>query len=320
VVEAAESGEILTGIVVDVVKGGVVVLSSGVRVFIPASQATVSRNQDLEPLLKQQVSFKILETNRQRRRAIGSIRVVAKEQRKELEDKFWQDIEVGKTYKGTVKSLTRYGAFVDLGGVDGMVHISELSWSRIKDPSEVVKVGEVLEVVVKSIDVGAKKISLGYKKTEDNPWEQLQSKYRTGDVASVKIVSMTPFGAFAQVIPGVDGLIHISQISNTRVNKPADVLSIGQEVDAKITEIDMDKKRVSLSIRALLEPVEEPPAPKAEPEAPPVEIEPEASPVEAEPEAPSVEAEPEVPPVEIEPEVPPVEIEPEAPIETEPKE
>jgi len=253
IMEAEKTGEVLEGTVVDVVKGGVIVLSHGVRVFVPASQATLSRGEALEPLLKTKVQFKVLETNERRRRAVGSIRAVLKEQRKAMEEKFWQEVEVGKEYNGTVKSLTSYGAFVDLGGVDGMVHISELSWNRIKDPSEVVKVGDKVKVFVKDIDKENKKISLGYKKDEDNPWTILSKQYKVGDVVTVKVVSMTTFGAFAQVIPGVDGLIHISQISNTRIGKPSDVLSIGQEVQAKITDIDLEKKRVSLSIRALLE-------------------------------------------------------------------
>lgn len=263
VMEAETSGEILDGVVVDVVKGGVIALANSVRVFIPASQATASRNQELETLLKQPVQFKILEVNRQRRRAVGSIRAVLKEQRKAGEEKFWADAEVGKTYHGTVKSLTSYGAFIDIGGVDGMVHISELSWGRVKHPSEVLNVGDVVEVYIKDIDQQSKKISLGYKKTEDNPWEILARDFKTGDVIKAKVVSMTPFGAFAQIIPGVDGLIHISQISNQRVAKPGDVLAIGQEVDVKITDIEFEKKRVSLSIRALLDeepvPAEEPP-------------------------------------------------------------
>ena len=258
IIAAEESGEALDGIVVDVVKGGVIALAYGVRVFIPASQATISRGQELETLMRQNVQFKILEVNRGRRRAVGSIRAVLREQRKGLEEQFWQTAEVGKVYSGTVKSLTSYGAFVDLGGVDGMVHISELSWSRIKHPSEVISVGDVIEVYIRDIDAESenKKISLGYKKTEDNPWEVLARDYNTGDVVDAKIVSMTPFGAFAQVIPGVDGLIHISQISNEHVAKPSDVLAVGQTVKVAITEVDFDKKRVSLSMRALI-PVEE---------------------------------------------------------------
>lgn len=258
VMAAEETGEILDGVIVDVVKGGVVALTNGVRVFIPASQATASRGQELETLLKKPVSFRILETNRQRRRAVGSIRAVIKEQRKGLEEQFWKEVEAGKTYKGTVKSMTSYGAFVDLGGVDGMIHISELSWSRVKHPSEVLKLDDLVEVYVKDVDAENKKISLGYKKNEDNPWEVLSRDFKTGDICKAKVVSMTPFGAFAQIIPGVDGLIHISQISTERVNKPGDVLAVGQEVDVKITDIDFDKKRVSLSMRALLEPEQKP--------------------------------------------------------------
>lgn len=252
VMGAADTGEILEGTVVEVIKGGLLVLTNGVKVFIPASQATMSRGDSLEDLLKQKVTFKILEVNRQRKRAVGSIRAVLREQRKELEDQFWQDAEVGKQYTGVVKSLTSYGAFVNLGGVDGMVHISELSWSRIKHPSEVVNVGDTVEVYIRDIDTENKKISLGFKKAEDNPWTIMSQKYNVGDVCDVKVVSLTPFGAFAQIIPGVDGLIHISQISTERINKPADVLQVGQEVQAKITELDIERKRVSLSIKALL--------------------------------------------------------------------
>ena len=174
------------------------------------------------------------------------------EKKSEAEEKFWESAAVGNRYKGTVKSITGYGAFVDIGGVDGMVHISELSWERIKHPSEVVKVGDEIEVYIKAIDADKKKISLGYKKADENPWNIFVSKFAVGDTVNVKIVSMTAYGAFAKIIPGVDGLIHISQISDTRIEKPADVLKVGQEVDVKITEIDLEKKRVSLSIRALI--------------------------------------------------------------------
>ena len=261
VMNAVDTGEILEGTVVEVIKGGVLALTNGVKVFIPASQATMSRNDSLEDLLKKKVEFKILEVNRQRKRAVGSIRAVLREQRKELEEKFWQSVEVGQKFTGMVKSLTSYGAFVNLGGVDGMVHISELSWNRIKHPSEVVNVGDTVDVYIKDIDSENKKISLGYKKSEDNPWEIMKKDYDVGTVCNVKVVSMTPFGAFAQIIPGVDGLIHISQISNERINKPSDVLEIGQEVQVKITELDTEKKRVSLSIRALLEASDEESAP-----------------------------------------------------------
>ena len=259
--EAAESGEILEGNVIEAVKGGVIVSTNGVRVFVPASQASLSRVENLEELVKQHVSLKILECKeigRGRKRIIGSMKAVLKEQRKVQEEEFWKTVEVGKKYTGAVKSLTSYGAFVDLGGVDGMIHISELSWNRIKHPSEVVNVGDVLEVYVKDIDTEKHKISLGYKNEKDNPWEILKNEYPVGTVTKVKIVSITTFGAFAQIIPGIDGLIHISQISSERVNKVSDVLNVGDEVDAKITEIDFEKKRVSLSMRAVNENAPEP--------------------------------------------------------------
>ena len=251
IVAAKESGEIITGFVKDVIKGGVVVYSNNVRVFIPASQATASRNESLEDLKDKEVSFRIIEIGRGRR-AIGSIRSVLREQRKAAEDKIWADIAVGDRFTGTVKSLTSYGAFVDIGGVDGMVHISELSWTRIKNPSEVVLVGDTVEVYVKDIDTEKRKISLGYKKPEENPWVIFENTYNVDDTVKVTIVSMTTYGAFARIIPGIDGLIHISQIAYKHIAKPQDELSIGQEVEAKITAVDFEKKRVSLSIRALL--------------------------------------------------------------------
>ena len=253
IVAAKDSGEIVTGVVRDIIKGGVVAYSNNIRVFIPASQATASKGEPLEDLKGKEVSFRIIEIGRGHR-AVGSIRSVLKEQRKVAEDKIWENIAVGDRFTGVVKSLTSYGAFVDIGGVDGMVHISELSWQRIKNPSEVVLVGDTVEVYVKALDTEKRKISLGYKKPEDNPWVIFENNYKVGDTVKVTIVSMTTYGAFARIIPGIDGLIHISQIANKHVAKPQDELTAGQEVEAKIIAIDLDKKRVSLSIRALLEP------------------------------------------------------------------
>jgi len=261
VVAAEADGTVLDGVVTDVVKGGVLVVTNGVRVFVPASQASVSRMEDLSPLKGQEVQLKIIEVNAHRRHAVGSVRQVAQAARKEQEEAFWAQAEVGQEYTGAVKSLTSYGAFVDLGGVDGMVHISEMSWSRIKHPSEVMKVGDVVTVFIKALDPEKKKISLGYRKSEDNPWEIFKAQYPVDSVVTVKIVGMTAFGAFAQILPGVDGLIHISQIAGHRVEKPQDELQIGQEVEAKITAVDYDRKRISLSIRALLP--EEAPAEEA---------------------------------------------------------
>lgn len=257
VMAAADDESVLEGVVSEVVKGGVIAVTNGVRVFIPASQATASRSDPLEDLLKKQVKFRIIEVNRGRKRAVGSIRSVLRDARKAQEEKFWETAEVGKVYTGVVKSLTSYGAFVDLGGIDGMIHISELSWTRIKHPSEVLNVGDTVSVYVKALDQEKGKISLGYKKPNDNPWEILKNEYPVGTVLDVKVVGMTTFGAFAQVIPGIDGLIHISQIADHRIEKPQDVLKIGDVVKAKITDIDFDRHRVSLSIRVLLEDAEE---------------------------------------------------------------
>lgn len=254
IVEAEESQAILTGVITEVIKGGVICVSNGVKIFIPASQATASRGEPLEDLLKKEVHFRIIDINKGRRRAVGSIRGVLKEERAKLKEEFWKTCEIGKVYTGVVKSLTSYGAFVDIGGVDGMIHISELSWARIKHPSEVVNVGDTVEVYVKDIDTEKGNISLGYKKTEDNPWVKLEKEFPVGTAVEAKIVGMTSFGAFANILPGIDGLIHVSQIADHRIEKPQDELTVGQVVNAKITAIDFEKRRVSLSMRALLEP------------------------------------------------------------------
>ena len=249
---AAESKAVVEGLITEENKGGIVANVKGIRVFIPASQTGVPKGGDLSALVKTTVQMKITEVNRARRRVVGSIRAVTNELRKAAQEKIWAEIEVGKKYHGVVKSLTSYGAFVDIGGVDGMVHVSELSWNRIKNPAEVVKVGDEIEVFVISYDPEKKKISLGYKTPETNPWNIFMSQFHVGDVAKVKIVKLMTFGAFAEIIPGVDGLIHISQIADRRIGKPEDVLSEGMEVDAKIIDIDAENKRISLSIRALL--------------------------------------------------------------------
>lgn len=250
---ACESGEILNGVVTEIIKGGLIAVSNGIRVFVPASQATLSRFDPIDELLKKNVKLRIIEVNRGRKRAVGSIRSVLKEEKAKQREAFWSSIEVGKTYVGVVKSLTSYGAFVDIGGIDGMIHISELSWTRIKHPSEIVNVGDTVEVYVKDFDAEKGTISLGFKKAEDNPWEILKRDYPVGTVTDVTVVGMTEFGAFARILPGIDGLIHISQIANRRIDKPQDELSVGQVVKAKITAVDLEKKRISLSIRALLE-------------------------------------------------------------------
>ena len=251
---AAENGSVVEGTVTETNKGGVVVNVKGVRVFVPASQTDLPREAELGQLLKNTVKLKITEVNKARKRVVGSIRRAAAAERHAMREELWNTIEVGKRYKGVVKSLTSYGAFVDIGGVDGMVHVSELSWGRIHNPAEVVKVGDELEVYVIGFDKDAHRISLGFKDPEANPWKLFTDQYSVGDVASVKIVKLMQFGAFAEVLPGVDGLIHISQVADHRIAKVDDVLHVGDVVDAKITAIDNDNQKISLSIRALLEP------------------------------------------------------------------
>ncbi len=247
----------IEGVITEENKGGLVCTVKGIRVFIPASQSGIAKGGDMTGMVGQTVQLKVTEVNRARRRVIGSIRAVTSEGRKAAQEKIWAEIENGKKYHGTVKSLTSYGAFVDIGGVDGMVHVSELSWNRIKTPAEVVKVGDEIDVYVISFDPEKHKISLGYKTSEMNPWNQFMTGYAVGDVVNAKIVKLMTFGAFAEIIPGVDGLIHISQIADRRIGKPEDVLAEGQEVQVKITDVDAEHKRISLSIRALLEPVAE---------------------------------------------------------------
>ena len=250
---AVEDKTVLEGVVTEENKGGIVVNVKGIRVFVPASQSGVPKGGDLSEMVGKTVQLRMTEVNRALRRVVGSIRSVASEQRKAAQEKIWSEIEVGKQYHGTVKSLTSYGAFVDIGGVDGMVHVSELSWNRIKNPSEVVKVGDEIEVYVKSYDPENQKVSLGYKKEEDNPWVKLENEVPVGTEFTAPVVSITKFGAFVRIMPGIDGLVHISEISNERVNKVSDVLKVGDEVRVKLTAVDFDRKRISLSMKACLD-------------------------------------------------------------------
>ncbi len=258
---AQADGTVVEGKVTEDNKGGVVVNIKGIRVFVPASQTGLPRDAAMSELVGQTVRLKITEVNRGRKRVVGSIRAVASRERKERAEKIWNEIEVGKHYEGTVKSMTTYGAFVDIGGIDGMVHVSEISWNRINKPSDVLNVGDKIDVYVLGFDKEARKISLGHRDPDKNPWKVFTDTFSVGDIAKVKIVKLMPFGAFAEVLPGTDGLIHISQIANRRINQPSDVLSVGDVVDAKITNIDNEKQKISLSIRALGEPA---PAPRRE--------------------------------------------------------
>ena len=252
--QAQADGTVIEGTVSEDNKGGVVVNVSGVRVFVPASQTGLGRDVPMAELLHQKVRMRITEVNRSRRRVVGSIRNVQMAERRELADKIWESIEEGKYYQGKVKSLTTFGAFVDIGGLDGLVHISQLSWNRIKQPSDVVSIGDEIDVYVIGFDREARKISLGYKDPEANPWRRFSEAYQVDDIASVKVVKLMAFGAFAEVMPGVDGLIHISQIAGRRIEHPSEALTVGDIVNVRITHIDYDKQKISLSIRALLDP------------------------------------------------------------------
>ena len=249
--EAAENGTVMEGDVMEANKGGVVVNVKGVRVFVPRSQATMRRDEDYTELVGQHVKLVITECAG--RKIVGSINKVTAEENKAKRDEFWKNVEVDKQYTGVVKSLTSYGAFVDIGGVDGLCHISELSWNNIKHPSEVVSVGDTIEVYVKSYDPENQKVSLGYKKEEDNPWEKLKNEYPIGSEFEAPVVSITKFGAFVRILPGIDGLVHISEISNERVNKVSDVLKVGDMVKVKLINVDFDRKRISLSMKACLD-------------------------------------------------------------------
>ncbi len=257
-VAAKENDEVLEAVVSEVVKGGVLVYPYGVRVFIPASHTGVPRNGDISVLAKQTVNFKIITLeDKPKRKAVGSIKVVADAERKAASDAFWAQAEVGQEYTGTVTALTTYGAFVDIGGVEGMIHISQLSWTKIKHPSEVVNVGDTVKVVILELlteDEKKKKISLGYRRAEDNPWEIFKANHQVGDTVEIKITGFASYGAFAVMTEdGTKGLIHISQIATQRIDTPQSVLSIDQVVNAQISEIDTERNRVNFSIRALLE-------------------------------------------------------------------
>jgi 4-hydroxy-3-methylbut-2-enyl diphosphate reductase len=248
---ARESKAILEGNVVEDNSGGVVVMVKGVRVFVPASQTGVPRETPLSTLVRTRVRLVITEMDENRRRVIGSIRSAARAERRERAAALWSEIEPGKKYTGTVRSLTTFGAFVDIGGADGLLHNSEISWNRIKKPEEILSVGDEIEVTVISVDKEKKKISLRYKNEEDDPWLRFVAGYSVGDIINVKIVRLMSFGAFAEIIPNVDGLIHISQIADFRVETPGSVLSLGQNVDVRITGVDEERKKISLSIKAL---------------------------------------------------------------------
>lgn len=248
IVAAQENNEILTGRVVEVMEKGVSVFAEGMRIFIPASQASERYMADLSELKGQEFPFRIIDINERRHRVVGSIKSVLKEESQKKQDAFWADAAVGKEYHGTVKSITDFGAFVDIGGVDGLLHVSEMSWKKIHHPSEVVKVGDEIDVFIKALDEENRKISLGHRKDEDNPWLNFESNHKVGDIVNGTVVRLVPFGAFVD-IDGVDGLIHISELSWKRINHPSEILSEGQVIECNIKDIDVEKQKLSLGYK-----------------------------------------------------------------------
>lgn len=249
----ASVGQNLTGKVIGEVKGGIIVLYKGARVFVPASMATARRGEPLDALKNQIVEFKLLEVDRRRRRVVGSIRAVLDEKRNAMRQAFWEKAKVGDVMTGTVRSFTPYGAFVDIGGLDGMIYIGDLSYEKVRHPSNVLDLGQQISVIVKELDQDKNKVGLGYKEQFENPWDTFAENYHVGDVVDAEIVNLTDFGAFARIIPGVDGMIHVSQISPNRIEKPSDALNIGQNVRAKIVEIIPEKSRIGLSMKEIEE-------------------------------------------------------------------
>lgn len=253
--EAFNEKKPLEAVVREVVKGGVVASYKGIRVFIPASQVSDHYVKDLNEFLKKKVKFEVIEMSKNKRRVVGSCRNVIEKEKSEKMDEFWSNVEVDKEYTGKVKSLTNFGAFVDLGAVDGLIHISELSWKKINKPSEVVKVGQEVTVKILGFDKEKQKVSLGYRKAEDNPWFNVEQKYSVGDIVEGRIVRLVPFGAFVELEEGVEGLVHISQISNVRLGKPEEVLNVDQIVKMKVLEVNPELRKISLSIREV-EPID----------------------------------------------------------------
>jgi small subunit ribosomal protein S1 len=310
-IEAAhEQGETVTGRVIEVVKGGLI-LDLGVRGFLPASLVDIRRVQDLDEFLGQELECKVIELNRSRNNVVLSRRAVLEEERKEQRQKILDRLNPGDVVEGTISNIVDFGAFVDLDGMDGLIHISELSWSHVNHPSEVLEIGQKVKVKVLDIDRDRQRISLGLKQTQSDPWQQVLESYQEGDVVRGTVTKVVTFGAFVEILPGVEGLVHISELAQHHVENPREVVSQGDEVNVRILEVDAERRRLSLSLKRvedgpppaldLSEHVfsDEPAAVEAEVEEPVAEAEPVAEPetvAEPEPAAepePVAEAEPE---------------------------
>ncbi len=248
--KAYEDGSVLTGKVVQVVKGGLNVEVDGARVFIPASLVSDAFERDLTKYQGEDVQFVITEFNPQKRRIIGNRKQLMSQEKKEMHDKLFADLKEGDVREGTVKNLTDFGAFIDLGGADGLLHISEMSWGRIENPKKLFKPGQKITVLIKEIN--GERIALTRKFPDENPWKDAETKYAVGTTVNGKVARMTDFGAFVELEKGIDALLHVSQISRDHVNKPSDVLTVGQDIEAKVVDLDVENHKISLSMKALL--------------------------------------------------------------------
>lgn len=250
--DAFNNEEVLKAEVAQVLDGGLVVVVDEVRIFIPASLVSDSYEKDLSKYDGQEIEFIVTEYNPRRRRYIGNRRVLVSAEKAEKAKELFEKIKIGDVVDGIVKNVTDFGAFVDLGGADGLLHISEMSWGRVESPKKVFKIGDTVKVLIKNID--GKKIALSRKFDNENPWKDASSKYAVGNIVTGKVARMTDFGAFIELEPGIDALLHVSQIAREHIDKPSDILKPGQEVTAKIVDFNEDDKKISLSVKAMLEP------------------------------------------------------------------
>ena len=314
--KAADSGEPVEGTVIEVVKGGLI-LDLGVRGFLPASLVDIRRVQNLDEFMGQKLECKVIELNRSRNNVVLSRRAVLEEERKEVREQILGRLQPGQVVEGKISNIVDFGAFVDLDGIDGLIHISELSWSHVNHPSEVVSIGDTVRVKVLDIDRDRQRISLGLKQTQEDPWQRVLNEYKEGDVVDGKVTKIVAFGAFVQILPGVEGLVHISELAQHHVESPAEVVRPGDELKVKILEVDEARRRLSLSVKRVegqelptREPSDDVVIEEAEPpegvEAPPAP-EAEAAPAGETEAAPAAEVAPEAPPEEIAPDEAPSE-------------
>src|SRR5438128_1201987 len=268
---AGESGEPVTGRVIEVVKGGLI-LDLGVRGFLPASLVDIRRVQDLDEFLGQELRSKVIELNRSRNNVVLSRRAVLEDERKDQRQKILDKLNPGDVVEGSISNIVDFGAFVDLDGMDGLIHISELSWSHVNHPSEVLEIGQTAQVKVLDIDRESQRISLGLKQTQSDPWQQVLESYQEGDVVQGTVTKVVTFGAFVEILPGVEGLVHISELAQHHVENPREVVSQGDQVNVRILEVDAERRRLSLSLKRVDDGMPVSPLPGEEPAPPTIDL------------------------------------------------